>query len=182
MIHINWEQFSFQPVLHGARVTQSHSLHPLTIHSSIRLQTHSHSTDHSLIPQAHAVIPLYIYKQSHPCGKKVDKSQCQHKIPGLFKRNLYVNCSSQDYGDKLLLSHDVTVGKLHIPGLYTYTWMCRVTFRVRDVALDSMSMIAVSLSLLMVLCLLLAPMCMESPRVLFWDLSCSHCTPSLCRM
>ena len=58
-IYINWEQFSFQPVLHGARATQSHSFHPLTIHSSINLQTHSHSTNHLLIPQAHAVIPLH---------------------------------------------------------------------------------------------------------------------------
>ena len=38
MLHSNWEQFSFQPVLHGARATQSHSFHPLTIHSSIHLQ------------------------------------------------------------------------------------------------------------------------------------------------
>ena len=38
------------------RATQSHSFHPLTIHSSIHLQTHSHSTDHSLIPQARAII------------------------------------------------------------------------------------------------------------------------------
>ena len=39
----------------GACSTQSHSFHPLTIH----LQTHSHSTDHSPIPQAHAIIPLH---------------------------------------------------------------------------------------------------------------------------
>ena len=39
MLHSNWEQFSFQPVLHGAaRATQSHLFHPLTIHSSIHLQ------------------------------------------------------------------------------------------------------------------------------------------------
>ena len=63
MLHSNWEQFSFQPVLPGACATQSHSFHPLTIHSSIRLQTHSHSTDHSLIPQAHAIIPLHINKE-----------------------------------------------------------------------------------------------------------------------
>ena len=50
------KRFSFQPVLHGDRATQSHSFHPLTIHSSIHLQTHSHSTDHSLIPQARAII------------------------------------------------------------------------------------------------------------------------------
>ena len=37
MLHSNWEQFSFQPVLQGAHATQSHSFHPLTIHSSIRL-------------------------------------------------------------------------------------------------------------------------------------------------
>ena len=60
MLHSNWEQFSFQPVLHRACATQSHSFHPLTIHSSIRLQTYSHSTDHLLIPQAHAVIPLHM--------------------------------------------------------------------------------------------------------------------------
>ena len=67
MLHSNWEQFRFQPVLHGAgaRATQSHSFHPLTIHSSIRLQTHSHSTDHSLIPQAHAIIPLHIVSSLH---------------------------------------------------------------------------------------------------------------------
>ena len=67
MLHSNWEQFSFQPVLHGAgaHATQSHSFHPLTIHSSIRLQTHSHSTDHSLIPQAHAIIPLHIVSSLH---------------------------------------------------------------------------------------------------------------------
>ena len=61
MLHSNWEQFSFQPALHGACATQSHSFHPLTIHSSICLQTHSHSTDHSLILQAHAIIPLHLY-------------------------------------------------------------------------------------------------------------------------
>ena len=38
MLHSNWEQFSFQPVLHGARATQSHSFHPLTIHSCVHLQ------------------------------------------------------------------------------------------------------------------------------------------------
>ena len=38
MLHSNCEQFSFQPLLHGARATQSHSFHPLTIHSSIHLQ------------------------------------------------------------------------------------------------------------------------------------------------
>ena len=32
----------------------------LTIHSSTCLQTH-HSTDHLLIPQAHAIIPLHLY-------------------------------------------------------------------------------------------------------------------------
>ena len=50
---------SLQPVLHRAHATQSHSFHPLTFHSSIRLQTHSHSTNHLLIPQAHAIIPLH---------------------------------------------------------------------------------------------------------------------------
>ena len=44
-------------MLHGARATQSHSFHPLTIHSSICLQTHSHSTNHSLIPQNHSESP-----------------------------------------------------------------------------------------------------------------------------
>ena len=36
--HSNWEQFSFQPMLHEAPPTQSHSFHPLTIHSFICLQ------------------------------------------------------------------------------------------------------------------------------------------------
>ena len=35
------------------------------------------------------------------------------------------------------------------------------------------SMIAV---ILLLMCPLLAPLCTEYPRVLFWDLSCSHCT------
>ena len=74
MLHSNWEQFSFQPVLHGAHATQSHSFHPLTIHSSIRLQTHSHSTDHSLIPQAHAIIPLH--KHSSPLVNSNVQSSC----------------------------------------------------------------------------------------------------------
>ena len=55
MLYSNWEQFSFQPVLHEAQ----HSFHPLITHSSIRLQTRSHSTNHSLIPQAHAIILLH---------------------------------------------------------------------------------------------------------------------------
>ena len=50
-------------MLHRARATQSHSFHPLTIHSCIRLQTHSHS----LIPQAHAIIPLHLPEMS-PLG------------------------------------------------------------------------------------------------------------------
>ena len=60
-----------------------------------------------------------------------------------------------------------------------------VTFGVQGIVLSSlhpMSMIVVSLLLLMVLCLLLVPLCMEYPRVLFWDLFCSRCIPSLCRM
>ena len=66
MLHSNWEQFSFQPVLHRAHATQSHPFHPLTIYSSIHLQTHSHSTNHSLIPQAHAIIPLHSESVSQP--------------------------------------------------------------------------------------------------------------------
>ena len=50
-------------MLHRARATQSHSFHPLTIDSSIRLQTHSHS----LKPQAHAIIPLHLPEMS-PLG------------------------------------------------------------------------------------------------------------------
>ena len=57
--HSKWEQFSCLPVSHGLRTTQSHLFDPLTIHASIRLQKHSHSTDHSLISQAHAIIPLH---------------------------------------------------------------------------------------------------------------------------
>ena len=56
----NWKQFHFQPALHTACATQSHSFHPLTIHSSSRLRSHSRSTDHSLIPQAHAIVPLHL--------------------------------------------------------------------------------------------------------------------------
>ena len=37
-----------------------------------------------------------------------------------------------------------------------------------------MSMIAVSLLLLMALCLLLSSLCMEYPRAPFWNLYCSH--------
>ena len=48
-------------MLHRTRATRSHSFYPLTIHSSIHLQTHSHSTNHSLIPQAHAIIPLHMH-------------------------------------------------------------------------------------------------------------------------
>ena len=59
MLCSNWKPFSFQPVLHRAHATQSHSFHPLTFHSSIRLQTRSHSTNHLLIPQAHAIIALH---------------------------------------------------------------------------------------------------------------------------
>ena len=44
MPHSNREQFSLQPVLRGARASQSHSFHSLIIHSSSRMQTHSHST------------------------------------------------------------------------------------------------------------------------------------------
>ena len=65
---------SLQPVLHRAHATQSHSFHPLTFHSSIRLQTHSHSTDHSLIPQAHAIIPLH--KHSSPLVNSNVQSSC----------------------------------------------------------------------------------------------------------
>ena len=50
--------------------TQSHSFHPLTIHSSIRLQTHSHLTNHSLKPQALAIIPLHMY----------DTDTCTHTL------------------------------------------------------------------------------------------------------
>ena len=46
---VNWEQLSFQPMLHRTRATQSQSMNPLTICSSSCMQTHSHSTDHSFI-------------------------------------------------------------------------------------------------------------------------------------
>ena len=55
MLHNNWEQFSFQPVLHGAHATQSHSFHPLTSHSSIHLHHIHIQLLHSFIPRAHAL-------------------------------------------------------------------------------------------------------------------------------
>ena len=48
--------------------------------------------------------------------------------------------------------------------------------------LNFTSVIVVSLLLLMALCLLQAPLSTEYPRVPFWGLFCSRCTPSLCRM
>ena len=52
-------------MLHRTRATLSHSFIPLATYSSIRLQTHSHSTNHSLIPQAHAIITLHMH--AHVC-------------------------------------------------------------------------------------------------------------------
>ena len=68
MLHSNWEQFSFQLMLHRAHATQSHPFHllTLTVYSCIHLQTHSHSTNHSLIPQAHAITPLHSESVSQP--------------------------------------------------------------------------------------------------------------------
>ena len=47
---VNWEQLSFQPMLYRTHATQSQSFDPLAVCSSSCMQTHSHSTDHSLIP------------------------------------------------------------------------------------------------------------------------------------
>ena len=57
-----------------------------------------------------------------------------------------------------------------------------VSFEVRDIALEWFAFcLSVSLLSLMALCLLQALLFMKYPGILFWDLSCSRCTPSLCR-
>ena len=89
-------------MLHRAHATQSHSFHPLTIHSSICLQTHSHSTDQLLIPQAHAIILLHL-SLPVPLWRWLGVKQVQptnhlcmcmplHVVSGVFVHMLLLRC------------------------------------------------------------------------------------------